>query len=160
MDLTIADEAHHFRNPATRRYRALARLSAGVRILLLSATPIHNRAEDLIAILELFLGARARSLTDDERARCVVRRQSGMVDTSEAARPAGGRVPAIDGPHCLTLRDDRDTLDALLALPDAVPPRDGGNAAALVSFALVRQWASSAGALRGALRRALRARPR
>ena len=154
-DLIIVDEAHHFRNPATRRYRALARLSAGVRILLLSATPIHNRAEDLIAILELFLGARARSLTDDERARCVVRRQSGMVDTSEAARPAGSRVPAIDGPHRLTLRDDRDTLDALLALPDAVPPRDGGNAAALVSFALVRQWASSAGALRGALRRRL-----
>jgi hypothetical protein len=154
-DLIVVDEAHHFRNSTTRRYRALARLSAGVRILLLSATPIHNRADDLIAILELFLGARARALTDDERARYIVRRKPSMVTRPEVAGPVGSRIPVVDGPHRLSLRDDQDTLDALLALPDAVPPRDGGNAAALVSFALVRQWASSVGALRGALRRRL-----
>jgi superfamily II DNA or RNA helicase len=154
-DLIIVDEAHHFRNAATRRYRALARLSAGVRILLLSATPIHNRADDLIAILELFLGARTRALTDDERARYVVRRKPSMVASPDTSGPVGSHIPAVEGPHRVTLRDDHDTLDALLALPDAVPPRDGGNAGALVSFALVRQWASSTGALRGALRRRL-----
>ena len=31
-DLVIVDEAHHFRNPATRRYRFLARLTAGCRV--------------------------------------------------------------------------------------------------------------------------------
>ncbi len=154
-DLIVVDEAHHFRNPLTRRYRALARLAAGIRILLLSATPVHNRTEDLVAVLELFLGARARALTADERARYVVRRKPSMVAPPDAGAGTALQVPAVDGPHRLALRDDHETLDALVALPDAVPPRDGGNAAALVSFALIRQWASSTGALRGALRRRL-----
>src|SRR5579862_3337012 len=42
-DLVIVDEAHHCRNPYTHRYRALARLTAGVRVLLLTASPVHNR---------------------------------------------------------------------------------------------------------------------
>jgi superfamily II DNA or RNA helicase len=154
-DLIIVDEAHHFRNPTTRRYRALGRLSGGVRLVLLSATPIHNQVGDVAAILELFLGSRAKSLSDAERARCIVRRKSGMLTTTESAVGTESRVPIVEGPHRLTLADDRETLDAILALPDAVPPRDGGNAGALVSFALVRQWASSAGALRAALRRRL-----
>ncbi len=122
-DLIIVNEAHHFRNPLTRRYRALARLTAGIRILLLSATPVHNRTGDLVAMLELFLGARARSLTDDERARYVVRRKPSMVAPLEVGAGPASRVPAVDGPHRLALRDDHETLDALVALPDAVPPR-------------------------------------
>jgi hypothetical protein len=151
-NLIIVDEAHHFRNPSTRRYRALGRLSAGVRVLLLSATPIHNQISDVAAMLELFLGSRARTLTDVERARCIVRRKAAMLPAEDKPE---SRVPVVEGPHRLVLTDDRETLDAVLALPDAVPPRDGGNAGALVSFALVRQWASSVGALRAALLRRL-----
>src|SRR5206468_4275903 len=53
--LFVVDEAHRFRNPDTNRYRALARLVVGSRVLLVSATPIHNSIADLLHLLRLFL---------------------------------------------------------------------------------------------------------
>jgi hypothetical protein len=53
--LLIVDEAHHYRNPATHRYRALAELAIGARVLLVTATPVHNRIGDLVHLLRLFL---------------------------------------------------------------------------------------------------------
>src|SRR5690606_8363703 len=52
-DLVILDEAHHARTPTTRRYARLASLAAGARLLLLSATPIHNSLDDLTALFAL-----------------------------------------------------------------------------------------------------------
>lgn len=49
----IIDESHHFRNPATRRYAAVAPWLVGRRALLLSATPVVNRLDDLAAQLRL-----------------------------------------------------------------------------------------------------------
>lgn len=56
LDLLVVDEAHNFRNPATRRYAALAQLAAGARIALLTATPVNNSAWDLYWLLRLFVG--------------------------------------------------------------------------------------------------------
>src|SRR6266536_2632013 len=53
--LFLIDEAHHFRNPETLRYRSLARVVVGARILLVTATPIHNRPADLFHLFRLFL---------------------------------------------------------------------------------------------------------
>src|SRR5882672_10928076 len=53
--LIIVDEAHHFRNAATRRYRALARLAIGHPVLLVTATPVHNRIADVLHLYRLFL---------------------------------------------------------------------------------------------------------
>lgn len=150
-DMVIVDEAQHFRNPRTRRYDRLARLVGGARVLLLSATPVHNRAGDLRQLLALFLGARAGTLDAAALARCVVRRGADAV--SVPARPppvaplawvAGGDDPAQDA-----------LLDAIVELPPPLPPRDGGRATALLAHGLVRQWSSSVGALHGALRRRL-----
>jgi superfamily II DNA or RNA helicase len=52
--LVLVDEAHAFRNPATRRYDALARLTAGRRVALLTATPLNNSTADLAALVHLF----------------------------------------------------------------------------------------------------------
>ena len=52
--LLLVDEAHAFRNPRTRRYDALARLAAGRRVVLLSATPLNNTPADLDALVHLF----------------------------------------------------------------------------------------------------------
>src|SRR5262245_14861961 len=38
--LLVVDEAHAFRNPRTQRYAALARRSAGARVMLVTATPV------------------------------------------------------------------------------------------------------------------------
>jgi len=53
-DLVLVDEAHNFRNPATRRYRKLADLARHSRIVLLTATPINNTILDLQHLLDLF----------------------------------------------------------------------------------------------------------
>ncbi|HEX6639956.1 MAG TPA: helicase-related protein, partial [Thermoanaerobaculia bacterium] len=44
---------HAFRNPYTQRYAALARRTAGARVLLVTATPVCNAIADLEALLRL-----------------------------------------------------------------------------------------------------------
>jgi superfamily II DNA or RNA helicase len=52
--LLVVDEAHRFRNPATRRYRELAIQALGRSLLLVTATPLANRPADLLALFRLF----------------------------------------------------------------------------------------------------------
>lgn len=145
-DLVIVDEAHHFRNPATRRYRRLAQLTAAASTLLLSATPIHNNPDDLTALLALFLGSAAESLRPDELARCVIRREHG--DT-RMLLPAIGRVQRVE------IAGDESVARAILALPPAVPPRDGGEAGRLITLGLLHMWTSSDAAAVSGVRRRL-----
>lgn len=49
----VVDEAHAFRNRRTQRWSALARRSIGSRLLLVTATPICNGADDLLALVSL-----------------------------------------------------------------------------------------------------------
>lgn len=141
--LVVIDEAHHLRNTRTRRFRNISTFAEHSRLLLLSATPIHNRAEDITALLSLFLGARADSLTAAEIAGCVIRRQrSGAAGTRF---PVRNSVPAVNAPVSLAVRR------RLLSLPSPIPPRDGGECAALVQLTLLRQWVSSDAALRAGL---------
>ena len=148
-DIIVVDEAHHARNPLAKRYGALARLVAGSPVLLLTATPIHNDRNDLVALLALFLGARAATLDDAALARCVVRRGRGVFD-------GAARVPAVRGPIALASDSSDDaTPDAILALPPPLPAADAGTADALLTITLLRQWASSQGALLAAIRRRL-----
>ena len=150
-DLVVLDEAHHARNPATRRYGAIADLAIGASVLLLSATPVHNRRQDLAALLALFLGERAASMTDPELTHHVYRRERVSISLAT-------RLPEAGTPEWLSLTSDDGLLEALVALPPPLPPADGGDGGALLVHGLVRQWASSDGALRGALdRRAARA---
>jgi len=51
--MVIIDESHHFRNPLTRRYSVVAPWMVGRRALLLTATPVVNRLDDLAAQLRL-----------------------------------------------------------------------------------------------------------
>lgn len=148
-DFLIVDEAHNARNPATRRYRRLSRLASGVPLVMLSATPVHNRKRDLTALLALFLGSRADALTEPEFARCVIRRERGSVNGPDG-------LPRITPPRWCHLSHDDSLPEALLALPPPLPPRDGGDGGVLITHSLIRQWASSDAALRAGLRRRLR----
>jgi hypothetical protein len=88
--LVIVDEAHHARNPATRRYGALAASCVGARVLLLSATPVVNGGADRDALLALFLGARAARLSGG-RGRALHHPSAGgrrRAASRSAARPA------------------------------------------------------------------------
>src|SRR3954470_23235423 len=145
-ELVIVDEAHHFRNPRTKRYAILAAVCDRSRVLLLSATPLQNRRDDLVAELALFLGDAAAAASDEELARFVVRRR---------VADAGLKLPSVIGPRRVDLPIDDDLLDELLALPPPVLGRDEGEAAALVSYTLLRQWSSSRAALLSGLRKRL-----
>ncbi|HET7550420.1 MAG TPA: DEAD/DEAH box helicase, partial [Gemmatimonadaceae bacterium] len=147
FDLILLDEAHHARTPGTRRYARIAALADGAHLLMLSATPIHNSRADLVALLALFLGARALALDDDALACHVVRRERVDVPTE--------RLPETAAPVELAVGDDEELLRAIVALPPPLPPRDAGAGGALVAWGLVREWASSNAALVGALRRRL-----
>lgn len=146
-DLVIVDEAHHFRNPATRRYARLADLTATTPILLLSATPIHNHREDLIALIALFLGSRAAELSAEHLASCVIRREQSDVPAVDFPAVARGRRIAIPATE--------DVLDRIYGLPPPVPLADGRAAAALVRNGLAQSWASSDAALLSAITRRL-----
>ncbi|HEX5073597.1 MAG TPA: DEAD/DEAH box helicase [Gemmatimonadaceae bacterium] len=144
-DAVIIDEAHHARNPTTRRYAHLASLTRASRVLLLSATPVHNTTRDLGAVLALFLGSRAEHLTAAEIAACVVRRTRADV--------RGLNLPGRASPVWCDVEGSPNVLQALLDVPPPCQPRDGGDAGALVTLSLMRAWASSEAALRAALRR-------
>jgi superfamily II DNA or RNA helicase len=143
----ILDEAHHARNPASRRYARLADLAWGRRVLLLSATPIHNLGRDIRALLALFLGSRAYALTDEEVRTFTVRRTSGATPST--------RLPALGTPEWLPVPTNADTLSAITAIPPAVPAADGGAAHALLVLRLHRAWSSSESAQRAVLKRRL-----
>ena len=143
-DVIIVDEAHHIRTPATRRYEAIASLAHRSRLLLMSATPLHNSRRDLTAVLALFAGSGVSGWSDRELARLIVRRDEHSVDET---------LPRLDGPHALSPGADDDCLDAIVALPAAVPAADEGTAAALAAISMVHLWASSRAALVASLRK-------
>ena len=52
VDLLICDEAHHLKNRSTKQYKAVARVRKRY-VLLLSATPFHNRLIELKNLLDI-----------------------------------------------------------------------------------------------------------
>jgi superfamily II DNA or RNA helicase len=146
-DLIVVDEAHHARTPTTARHRHLCRIGAGARLLLLSATPVHNSPRDLRALIALYAGARAWTADESDLISHVIRRQRDDVPSNA--------LPTLTPPQPITVREDAALLDAIVALPPPVPPSDGGHGGALLSFTLARLWGSSHAALRAALRRRL-----
>lgn len=55
FQMVIVDEAHRFRNADGQQYADLQTICRGRRVLLLTATPLNNRLDDLAAFLGLFL---------------------------------------------------------------------------------------------------------
>ena len=145
-DLVIVDEAHHARNHATRRHARLTELTRDAKVLLLSATPIHNRRDEMSAILSFFLGSRAHALTPVEIARCVLRRGHAQLESRAL-------IPRVLPVRTLRVSDDPSVVRDLMSLPDPVPVREGGSGGVLIGRGLVHQWASSEAALDAALRR-------
>lgn len=142
--LLVIDEAHHLRNPGTQRYANVATLAAGKRVLLLTATPVHNRPAERDTLLALFLGVRAGALDAGVLARLVVRREADPLLLPVRRATRWLRAPSAPG-----------IGGALRALPPPLPAADGRLAAALVAMTLAHAWSSSIAALDAAVRRAI-----
>jgi superfamily II DNA or RNA helicase len=147
--LVIVDEAHHARTPSTHRYRALAELCVGAKVLLLTATPVVNRASDLHALLALFLGARAERLDAESLARVVIRRAEP--DAGGASATTLPRIRPLPPLHSLDC--PVDFANAIRTLPPPFPTADGTAALALIQISLAMAWGSSLAAFDAALRR-------
>ncbi len=154
--LVIIDESHHFRNPTTRRYRHLAPWLVGRPVLLVTATPIVNRMEDLIQ--QLLLALRDNALANDgiSSIRAMFSRASpcpalGRVVVEAAVdcsrRPQ--RVQAVCSPTSPECQDSTRLIELVDSLRlSRYPPT-----ARLIRGILLRAAGSSPRALAGALRR-------
>src|SRR5437764_14565125 len=168
--LCVVDEAHRFRNPDTHRYRALARLSVGARMLLVTATPVHNRIADLFHLFHLFLpdhdltalgvaslrraarGALDADTLANVAARLIVARSRSRVQTAYAAGPIALTFPDRGQGELVRagpLPDD-ELAGVIAAIQRLDPP---GGAAALFRLVLLSRLASSLPAFRASVRR-------
>ena len=167
--LFVVDEAHRFRNPETKRYNALARLVVGSQVLLVTATPIHNRVSDLLHLLRLFLRDHALAALGVPSLRTAARRDTDVSLAHEAVARlivARSREQVQSGYNGgpVAMVFPRSTTEAARAGPvsDAVlgdltagvaELRTGGSAAPLLRLMLLRRLGSSLPAFRAALLR-------
>ena len=171
--LVVVDEAHAFRNPATRRYAALADLCAGRRVALLTATPLNNTPADIAALTRLFAGRdRFREFGVPDLPTALRAADSGSATLALAAisvcrsrRLVQARFPALvsafPARHLAPpVEYDLDAsyagalvplLEELARLAEATSTVERG--AALLHLALLRRLESSHNALRRSLRR-------
>lgn len=161
----VVDEAHHYRNPETRRYQALARLVVGCRVLLVSATPVHNRMADLIHLLRLFLRddalvgfglpSLAVAARETDTGSAVHSAVSRLVVARSRRRVMSG-WSGMRFPHRaagLVIRAATTEVRILSALTEGIQALRPPGAAPLHRLTLLRRLASSLAALRQSLRR-------
>ena len=166
--LFVVDEAHRFRNPDTNRYRALAKLVVGARVLLVTATPIHNCIADLFHLFRLFLRDHdltalgvaslrlaARAALDigtlgAVAARLIVARSRSRVQAAYAEGPLLLRFPSRAPGEIVRVGPmPDDALGGVIAEIQRLEPP--GDAAALFRLVLLSQLASSPPAFRASL---------
>src|SRR5216117_2566396 len=165
----VVDEAHRFRHPDTNRNRALARLVVGSRVLLVTATPIHNCVADLLHLLRLFLRDHALAALGVPSLRNAARREADQSLAHAAvarvivARSRERVQAAYDGGP-VRMVFPRSTTETVRAgpAPDGLISdlaagvaalRAGGGAAPLLRLMLLRRLGSSLPAFRAALAR-------
>ena len=167
--LVIIDEAHRFRNPATKRYDRLARDIADADLLLVTATPVVNTVRDLVALLRLFLADCALGLlgipsldamTDEGESGCLQRAIAPLLvaRSAETAGLSRDGLPQIRDHQIVELATVADgNLVTLLHHIDRLkfPSFLRGTERALLRSHLYYRLASSAVAFRQTLRRHL-----
>jgi hypothetical protein len=153
--LVLIDESHHFRNPATRRYAAVAPWLRGRPALLITATPVVNRLEDLAH--QLLLAVRDDALVADGvpslRALLAGGAGSPALGRVVIEGPAGGPRPERRPCASSATPAECESLDRALSLINQLRLSRSPPIAALFRAVLQRAAGSSPAALAGALRR-------
>jgi hypothetical protein len=153
--MVIIDESHHYRNHGTRRYGHLAPWLLGCRTLLVTATPIVNRALDLAHQLHL-------AVRDDVLVAYGVASLKTLL-RGGGTHPALGRL-VFEGEMANHLRPRRVVksststsewrwMDRSVAMLSDLRLSENKSIASLVRTVLFRAAASSPAAVAGTLRR-------
>jgi len=168
-DLLIVDEAHRFRNPKTRRYEQLSRGLGRSRLLLLTATPVVNRASDLAHLLRLFVSDGSFSLfgmtsMEDTLSKRDYERLTRAASVVVVARSAEsiesliGSLPRVrDGTVIRACSTKRSALMSLLGVVDSLqfPNALESQDCALLRLHVLHRLASSTAAFRVTIQRHL-----
>ena len=154
--VVIVDEAHHFRNPTTCRYRHTASWLVGRRVLLVTATPVVNRLPDLLH--QLLLGIRDDALAAEGviSIRALIARGQGSPALGKLvieSAPAEGHRPMRKPLVSSAEAHESMAAEAALASLDRLRLSRLPGTEALVRTVLRRAAASSPAALSAALRR-------
>ena len=62
FDYIVVDEAHRFRNESTQSYADLLDICRGKKVILVTATPLNNKIDDIFAQLKLFQAPRKSTI--------------------------------------------------------------------------------------------------
>lgn len=93
----VVDESHRFRNEKTQSYEILKKICLGKKVVLLSATPLNNRLEDLLAQLKLFQKGRDSTIPGVANLEAFFRQQTkaltGLAPTEVKAQTS--RIAAL-----------------------------------------------------------------
>lgn len=57
-DVIVIDEAHRFRNEMTKGFESLHKICKGKKVILVSATPLNNKLDDILNLIKLFQPAK------------------------------------------------------------------------------------------------------
>lgn len=169
LDFIVVDEAHAFRNPHTRRYTSLRRLTRAAQVALLTATPVNNSLSDLYFLLRLFCSDGAfrdlgvgslKAAIEEERdidrvLRAVMVRRTRTevraVSTSSLSFPRHVLLRAVQYDMPIHPGRLREYLAGL-----TFPVVAAGGGAEVLRFALLKRLESSLAAIRMSLRRRIR----
>jgi superfamily II DNA or RNA helicase len=154
--LVIVDEAHHFRNPATWRYRHTAPWLVGRRVLLVTATPVVNRLADLLHQLLLAIRDDALAAEGVASLRALLGRGQASPALGELvieSAPSEGQRPARRSVTSRSEPGESSSAEATLASLDRLRLSRVPGTEALLRTVLRCAAASSPAALSAALRR-------
>ena len=149
--LVIIDEAHHLRTPHTRRHRRTAALCTHARVLLLSATPIHNHTRDIQHLTALFHLPPTRLSTARIRHELTLRRTFAQIQRALPNGMLPASIPLLRYRRPLRVRDAPTDLPTAIA---TLPPltSDTGEAHRLLKLGLFHALRSSDAATRERIR--------
>lgn len=86
--VVLVDEAHRFRNELTQGYVDLHAICRGKQVILVSATPLNNKLEDILAQLKLFQPGKKSSVPGVPNLEHFFREQQRHLDGFDKSDPA------------------------------------------------------------------------
>jgi superfamily II DNA or RNA helicase len=147
----IVDEAHHARTLSTQRRTRLEALCKDVRVLLLSATPIHNHSADLQNLIALFHLPPTKTSRALLRRGLTLRRTLAQIRAVNRDHALAVAVPDVRYRNAISVGVNRAPIaEAITQLP---PLPNDGDGHALLQSGLLHALRSSDAATRARLRR-------
>lgn len=138
-DIIVIDEAHRFRNEVTFGFEKLQQICQGKKVVLVSATPINNKFDDLLSLIKLFQPVKRSTIPGVVNLEEFFKRQSrklnglqkGTPEYRAAVSAASAQIRNKVLSHLMVRRTrteikkyfDKDIKNQGLHFPEAADPR-------------------------------------